>query len=225
MSNTGSNSKAPSSEYNFRIIIVGDSTVGKTSLLLRFVDNTFRGDNVSTNGAEVKSRSLAFNKKNLKIDIVDTRGQEMFRTISRSIYRDADAAIVVYDQANEKSFQNAHFWLREVERYGQSHCKTVLAANKSDMHATVPLETGKAFAVEKGIPFFDTSAKDDKNVDAMFQAVIQAVGTSIHQAEDWTKFKIVKPDQGSSNGSSSSSSSNSNNGATGRKKSPLCTIL
>lgn len=83
------------SDYTFKVVLVGDPTVGKTSIILRFIDNIFISDNVTTNGVNIKSRALQFGKRSVKIVIADTAGQERFRTISRSMYREADAVIIV----------------------------------------------------------------------------------------------------------------------------------
>jgi small GTP-binding protein len=181
-------------DYTFRVVIVGDQTVGKTSLLLRFVDNVFIADNVSTNGANMKSRIVPCGRKSVQLNIVDTCGQELFRTISRSIYHNADAVIVVYDQGNEKSFNNVQFWLREVDKYSNNpNVHKIVVGNKTDSNKlVVTTEQGKAFADDLGLQFFDTSAKTDSNVDSLFAAVAQGVGAKAHPTEDWTKVRVAR---------------------------------
>jgi len=222
------------SEYSFKIVLVGDPTVGKTSIILRFVDNIFIPDNVTTNGANVKTRDVQFGKKSVKLVLIDTVGQERFRTISRSMYRDADAVIVVYDQGSEKSFVSVRFWLNEVEKYASENIQKLLVSNKSDLSAAVvPLASGRALAEELRIPFFDVSAKADVNIEPLFQQSVQSMGERLHRGEEWSKFKIVKNrNSGSFSAGSSSSSNNNNSGSVGGnansqrgRKSGFCIIL
>jgi len=191
------------SECPIKVILVGDPCVGKTSIILRFVDNTFITDNVTTHGVNVKTRAVSFGKKSVKIILTDTVGQERFRTISRSIYRDADAIILVYDQASEASFQSMKVWYNEVAKYSKEKATKALVANKSDLNPVVQRVTGKAFAEELGMHFFEVSAKLDVSLDSLFQHIVQSAGESIYKGEDWSKFKISKSG-GSRAGASSS---------------------
>jgi len=201
------------SEYSFKILLVGDPTVGKTSIILRFVDNIFIPDNVSTNGTDIKTRDVQFGKKSVRLVLADTAGQERFRTISRSMYRDADAVIIVYDQANDKSFGNVRFWINEVNKYANEDTRKLMVSNKTDLPPVVPVVNAKAFADQQRIPFLEVSAKMDSNIDLMFQSIVQSIGERVNRGEDWNKFKIVKSGQGGS----------SHNPP--KKKSSFCTIF
>lgn len=208
-------------DFTFRVVIVGDQTVGKTSLLLRFVDNIFIAENVTTNGANMKSRTIPCGKKSVQLNILDTCGQELFRTISRSIYHNADAVIVVYDQGNEKSFNNVQFWLREVDKYSNNpNCHKIIVGNKTDSpKLVITTDQGKAYAADQGLPFFDTSAKTDSNVDALFTAVAQGIGAKIHPSEDWTKVRVARSD------SVASSSGLGGSGGAGKRKPSFCSLV
>jgi len=206
------------SDYTFRVVLVGDPTVGKTSIILRFVDSHFSGENITTNGVNSKSRIIQFGKKTVKIVITDTAGQERFRTISRSIYREADAVIVAYDQTVEKTFASTKFWLNEVEKYANEKTKKILVGNKYDLNPPairVQPADGKRFADELRLPFFEVSARDDVNIDLLFQTLVQSVGERENPSEDWGKFRITK--------TSSSSGSNKLPKREG-KFSGVCTI-
>jgi len=221
---SGSNDNVES-DYTFRIVIVGDPAVGKTSLLERFVDNVFSSEQISTNSASVKTRVVYCGKKSVQLNFVDTCGQELFRTISRSIYHNADAVIVVYDQGNEKSFNNVQFWLREVDHYSNNpNCQKVIAGNKIDQEAkmVVSPETGKNFATSAGYHFFDTSAREDTNVDALFSFAVQAIGAKIHQNEDWNKLKVSRP--GSRESTSGTALSSAGSGSNNKKKASFCSL-
>jgi len=139
------------------------------------------------------------------------------------MYREADAVIVVYDQANEKSFASIKFWLNEVDKYASENTRKFVVCNKTDLNALVPAASGKAYAEGFRLPFFEVSAKLDTNVDALFQAIVHSVGERDHRGEEWSKFKIAKSNGGGS--SSSSSGGNANNAAPPKKKTSMCTIL
>jgi Ras-related protein Rab-18 len=208
-------------DYTFRIVIVGDQTVGKTSLLLRFVDNIFIAENVTTNGANMKSRVISCGKKNVQLNIHDTCGQELFRTISRSIYNNADAVIVVYDQGNEKSFNNVQFWLREVDKYSNNpNCHKIIVGNKIDTEKlVVTIDQGKAYATSQGLQFLETSAKTGHNVDTLFSQATQGIGNKVHSSEDWTKVRVERPD------AQAGSSSLNNSGKPGKRpRDIVCTL-
>eukprot|EP01111_Echinosteliopsis_oligospora_P014058 TRINITY_DN5214_c0_g1_i1.p1 TRINITY_DN5214_c0_g1~~TRINITY_DN5214_c0_g1_i1.p1 ORF type:complete len:224 (+),score=48.60 TRINITY_DN5214_c0_g1_i1:380-1051(+) len=219
------------SEYPFRILLVGDATVGKTSLLMRFCENSFFVENPATRAPHVKTRIVPWGKKSVRFDVVDTCGQEVFKTISRSIYHNVDAVIVVYDPKNPKSFEDIHAWIRETNKFANlPHCKKFLAANKSDL-SEYNAESGEKLAKEIGLPFFRTSAKIDSNVHDMFQRVVHALGPELYRDEDWNKFKVTGHaatpalPAASFTGSSSSSSSGSGHPPTATKKRGFCTIL
>jgi len=221
-----SNNDNHDSDYVFRIVVIGDAGVGKTSITTRFVDNTFSAETIATNGNPVKSRVVPCGKKSVQLNIMDTCGQELFRTVSRSIYHNADAVIVVYDQGNEKSFANVQFWLREVDTYSNNpKCHKAIVGNKTDSQKTaITTDTGREFATNNNLPFFDTSAKEGTNIDALFQAVAQAVGAIKSSNEDWSKLKVARPGDRESSSSSGLSASGSGQNKQGKKAS-FCTLV
>lgn len=157
-------------DYLFKLLVIGDSGVGKSCLLLRFVDDEYTDSYVSTIGVDFKIRTVELDGKTVKLQIWDTAGQERFRTITSSYYRGAHGIIVVYDMTDTESFQNVKTWLDEVERFAAAGVVRLLVGNKSDLPArkVVPTTDAAAFAEQHGLPFIETSARDATNVDAAF---------------------------------------------------------
>jgi len=223
MSNNNENHEC---DYTFRILIIGDPGVGKSSLSSRFVDNVFSAETISTTAPAMKSRVEPIGKKSVQLNILDTCGQELFRTVSRSIYNNVDAVIVVYDQGNEKSFNNVQFWLREVDNYSKNpNCHKVIVGNKIDKvsNLVVSPDTGKEYATSISLEFFNTSAKEDTNVDELFQSVVLAIGNKIHQNEDWSKLKLAR--SGARENSASSGLSASGSAQNNKNKPRFCTLV
>ncbi|CAA7393135.1 unnamed protein product [Spirodela intermedia] len=160
-------------DYLFKLLIIGDSAVGKSCVLLRFADDSYVEGYVSTIGVDFKIRTVEKDGKTIKLQIWDTAGQERFRTITSSYYRGAHGIIVVYDVTVGESFNNVKKWLSEIDRYAGREVSRLLVGNKCDLaeNRAVPYETAKAFADELGIPFMETSAKDATNVERAFMAM------------------------------------------------------
>ncbi|XP_021732771.1 GTP-binding protein YPTM2-like [Chenopodium quinoa] len=160
----------PEYDYLFKLLLIGDSGVGKSCLLLRFADDSYLDSYISTIGVDFKIRTVEQDNKTIKLQIWDTAGQERFRTITSSYYRGAHGIIIVYDITDQESFNNVKQWLSEIDRYASNNVNKLLVGNKSDLTANraVPYETAKAYADEIGIPFLETSAKDATNVEQAF---------------------------------------------------------
>ncbi|KAB5564683.1 hypothetical protein DKX38_004737 [Salix brachista] len=163
----------PEYDYLFKLLLIGDSGVGKSCLLLRFADDSYVDSYISTIGVDFKIRTVEQDGKTIKLQIWDTAGQERFRTITSSYYRGAHGIIIVYDVTDQESFDNVKQWLNEIDRYASENVNKVLVGNKSDLTANkvVSYETAKAFADEIGIPFMETSAKNAINVEQAFMAM------------------------------------------------------
>ncbi|CAN6457006.1 unnamed protein product [Victoria cruziana] len=163
----------PEYDYLFKLLLIGDSGVGKSCLLLRFADDTYLESYISTIGVDFKIRTIEQDGKTIKLQIWDTAGQERFRTITSSYYRGAHGIIIVYDVTDQESFNNVKQWLNEIDRYASDNVNKLLVGNKCDMAANkvVSSETAKSFADEIGIPFLETSAKDSTNVEQAFMTM------------------------------------------------------
>jgi len=163
-------------DHLFKLLIIGDSGVGKSSLLVRFADNHFSGNYITTIGVDFKIRTIEINGERVKLQIWDTAGQERFRTITSTYYRGTHGVIVVYDVTSGESFANVKRWLHEIDQ----NCDVVnriLVGNKNDDpdRKVVLTEDARRFADQMGIQLFETSAKDNINVEEMFRAVTELV--------------------------------------------------
>ena len=165
---------SPLYDSMYKILIVGDINAGKTSILDQFTNQHFDGSYISTIGIDFNVKILSIEDGiNVKLQIWDTCGQERFRALTRSYYRNADAIIIVYDITSAKSFENAKIWIKEVEQYVDSSVLAVLVGNKSDLYVNRKVQyfQGYQLAQEKRMEFFETSAKYDNNIETLFQFI------------------------------------------------------
>jgi len=163
-------------DHLFKLLIIGDSGVGKSSILLRFADNMFSGSYITTIGVDFKIRTIDVGGERIKLQIWDTAGQERFRTITSTYYRGTHGVIVVYDVTNAESFVNVKRWLHEIDQ----NCDVVnkvLVGNKNDQpeNKVVETEDAKRFALQMGVETFETSAKDNINIEDVFQHITKLV--------------------------------------------------
>jgi len=163
-------------DHLFKLLIIGDSGVGKSSLLVRFADNCFNGNYITTIGVDFKIRTIDIQGERVKLQIWDTAGQERFRTITSTYYRGTHGVIIVYDVSAGESFANVKRWLHEIDQ----NCEVVnriLVGNKNDDpdRKVVLTEDARRFADQMGIRLFETSAKDNINVEEMFRAITELV--------------------------------------------------
>lgn len=164
------NPRSKSFDYLLKIIIIGDSSVGKSSLMTVFSGEKFSVSHITTIGIDFKIKTIQIGDKKIKFQIWDTAGQERFRNITRQYYKNAHGIFVIYDISNEISFNNISYWLSSIRTYGDDNAKIILIGNKNDLEdqRTVSKVRGQELADEYDIQFFETSAKNISNVDAMF---------------------------------------------------------
>jgi Ras-related protein Rab-35 len=163
-------------DHLFKLLIIGDSGVGKSSLLLRFSDNTFSQNYITTIGVDFKIRTLDMDGMRIKIQIWDPSGQERFRTITSTYYRGTHGVIVVYDVTNGETFSNVKRWLSEIDQNCDS-VQRILVGNKcEDKENRVVLEEdARRLATAIKVDYYETSAKDNLNVQEMFNAITRQV--------------------------------------------------
>ncbi|MED6245941.1 Ras- protein Rab-8B, partial [Ataeniobius toweri] len=157
-------------DYLFKLLLIGDSGVGKTCLLFRFSEDAFNTTFISTIGIDFKIRTVELDGKKIKLQIWDTAGQERFRTITTAYYRGAMGIMLVYDITNEKSFDNIRNWIRNIEEHASADVEKMILGNKCDMNdkRQVSKERGEKLAIDYGIKFLETSAKSSINVEEGF---------------------------------------------------------
>lgn len=175
----------PDYDYLFKILLIGNSGVGKSSLLLRFADDTFTDNFMPTIGVDFKIRTLEVDGKTIKLQIWDTAGQERFKTITSSYYKGAHGIIVVYDVTDKESYKNIDTWMNEVEKHASDNVSRILVGNKNDCTDSrqVSTDEGKELADTYNIRFMETSAKESANVEEAFTLMTKEIKSRVVHTE------------------------------------------
>mmetsp|Transcript_29097 Transcript_29097/g.53040 ORF Transcript_29097/g.53040 Transcript_29097/m.53040 type:complete len:205 (+) Transcript_29097:53-667(+) len=161
-------------DHLFKLLIIGDSGVGKSSILLRFAEDEFNEKQASTIGVDFKTKLMQVRGKKLKLALWDTAGQERFRTLTSSYYRGAQGIILVYDCCQRATFDHVKFWQDEVRKYSTNQdAILMLVANKIDLpSAEVTREEGEEFAFANSMMFIETSAKTRQGIKQAFEEIV-----------------------------------------------------
>ncbi|EHB04599.1 Ras-related protein Rab-37 [Heterocephalus glaber] len=165
---------SPSYDLTGKVMLLGDSGVGKTCFLIQFKDGAFlSGTFIATVGIDFRNKVVTVDGARVKLQIWDTAGQERFRSVTHAYYRDAQALLLLYDITNKSSFDNIRAWLTEIHEYAQRDVVIVLLGNKADVSSerVIRSEDGETLAREYGVPFMETSAKTGMNVELAFLAI------------------------------------------------------
>lgn len=164
-------------DYLLKILIIGDSGVGKSALLTRFVDQHYSEQYISTIGVDFKIRTIKIDEKIVKLQIWDTAGQERFKAIISSYYRGAHGVLIVYNVTDRESFNNVRKWLNEVNQSLEAQVPILLVGTKNDLqnHRMVSLEEGQKLADSLGIKLIETSAKSNINIEESFYELAQQI--------------------------------------------------
>ncbi|SGZ57884.1 CIC11C00000004958 [Sungouiella intermedia] len=164
--------KAPSRSYDMimKLLLVGDSGVGKSCLLLRFVEDKFNPSFITTIGIDFKIRTIESKGKKIKLQVWDTAGQERFRTITTAYYRGAMGIVLIYDVTDARTFENVENWFQTVTQHANDDAQIFLVGNKLDdeENRQVSREQGQQLAQKLNIPFLEASAKTNDNVESIF---------------------------------------------------------
>uniref|UniRef100_A0A915EBF6 Ras-related protein Rab-3 n=1 Tax=Ditylenchus dipsaci TaxID=166011 RepID=A0A915EBF6_9BILA len=168
-------------DYMFKLLIIGNSSVGKTSFLFRYCDDSFTSAFVSTVGIDFK--------------IWDTAGQERYRTITTAYYRGAMGFILMYDVTNEESFNSVQDWCTQIKTYSWENAQVVLVGNKCDMddERVVSYERGRQLADQLSLEYFEASAKENINVKAVFEKLVEIICNKMAESLDASQTQNQQP--------------------------------
>ena len=177
----------------YKVLLLGDSTVGKTCFLLRYCDKTFQEAHLSTIGLDYRLKTMTLQSgKNIKLQIWDTAGQDRFRAITKNYYKGANGIILIYDVTNRQSYENVKNWITQIREEANPNVVIYLAGNKVDVseeEKVVKTEEGKKIAEEFNLPLYETSAKNGININRIFEELVEKVD------EIYSKLELPKIDQ------------------------------
>lgn len=170
-------------DFLFKVVLIGDSGVGKSNLMTRFTRSGFDLDSKSTIGVEFATRSMQVNGKTIKAQIWDIAGRETYRAITAAYYRRAVGALLVYDMSNRQTYEDVKRWLKELREYTDPNIVIMLIGNKSDLEdlRAVPFEEAKQFASENNLFFIETSALDASNIELALHNILKEIYLIKHQ--------------------------------------------
>ncbi|KAJ3424570.1 ras-related protein rab-2-a [Anaeramoeba flamelloides] len=179
-------------DYLFKFVLIGDSAVGKSCLLLQFTDQRFQATHDLTIGVEFGSRVIEVDGVSIKLKIWDTAGQETFRSITRSYYRGAASAILVYDVTRRDTFDQLESWIEDARQNASENTQIIIVGNKIDLEnkREVSEEEGRKFAEENGLWFLEVSAKSGHNVNQVFQNMTRIIYQKIQNGELSTESEL-----------------------------------
>jgi len=160
----------------FKLVIIGDSGVGKSCILLRFADDTFTDNYYSTIGVDFRFKCVDIGERKCKLQIWDTAGQERFKTVTSAYYRGADGIIIVFDQTDRESFNNVQNWIDDISKYSTEEPAKLIIANKDDIpneRKSVKMDDISELEKKTGLEVIKTSAKTGENIDYAFKKLTQ----------------------------------------------------
>jgi small GTP-binding protein len=164
-------------DYTIKMVIIGDTNVGKSNIISRFVDNKFETNSKTTVGVELSVKTFKICDKVVKVNIWDTAGQERFKSITSAFYKGAKGALIVFDSTNMSSFNSVEKWYNEIREFGDKNIIAILVGNKCDLSEKrqVDKEQGLNLSKNLKIPFLETSAAESTNVELAFKQTINGI--------------------------------------------------
>ena len=184
-----------STEMIFKIILIGDSTTGKTNILSKYLNDKFDRNTKATIGMELGNKSFKINDDNINCQIWDTAGQERYRSMTKAYYQGALGAFIVYDITRRNTFENVENWLSDLKKCADNKVSIILLGNKNDLEEEreVKTEEGELFAKDNNIAFLETSALNGKNIEIAFKTLVDEVYNKCHREfESVTNVEIMK---------------------------------
>ncbi len=171
-------------DYLIKLLVIGNSGVGKTNMLLKFCENNFMTSHLTTIGIDFKIKTITIGKEKIRLQIWDTAGQQKFKTITQTYYRGAMGIVLTYAINDRESFQDIENWVKQIKMHASDNVTKVLVGNKSDMDdRKVSYGEGEALAKELGVRFFETSAKSGVNIEQLFLYMATQIKTKLDQQE------------------------------------------
>jgi len=187
------NNKVP--DLIIKLLIVGNSSVGKSCILSRYCNDIFNNTFISTIGIDFNIKRIKVNNKNIKLQLWDTAGQERFKSITVGYFRGSQGALVVYDVSDRKSFENVVNWIKDLKEHGNKSMDLFLIANKIDLDRVVSTEEGKNLAKNYNIPYFECSAKSGDNIDNIFESISIIISQKIIKISDSNKTIVLQKEE------------------------------
>ena len=174
-------------DYTIKILLLGDSNVGKTLLIGKFIKDDFSENTLNTIGLDLKCKSLILEDKKINVQLWDTAGQEKYKSMTTSYYRGVNIIIVVFDVTKQESFNHVKNWIADIDKFARPNVMKILVGNKIDLinERVISNEEGKKLSQQFKIKFFETSAKSSEGVKEMFESV----------CKDYTKNNEKRPSE------------------------------
>ena len=164
-------------DYILKLLIVGDSTVGKTNFIMRFINDKFNESYMTTSGIDLKSKDIEIKNKNIRIQIWDTAGQEKYRAITRNLFLKVLGVLIIYDITNEKSYNNLKTWVQLIREDCGSHMQIIIVGNKCDLDSErkINQEEVLKYARKEKIEYIETSCKTGENVQKAVKTICEKI--------------------------------------------------